>query len=224
MMLSDVIEVKKVCDINLDDHSEDSKLNFFIEQASDWILEYLDRHDIEKKERTQYYNGSGTLQLQLRYRPVFTTGLRVWVSSNGFFGQTSGAFDPSTELIFGTGFALKIDQDDGTSRSGLLIRMDGNYWPKRAVRTRGLLASFLGPSFGSIKVTSTAGYTIDTIPSQLRSACNLLVTRMRYLWPLGMEIQNESYEERSIGFFVRNKNYLMSAVLPMIHSYKNWSF
>ncbi len=216
--------MKKVCDINLDDHAEDSKLNFFIEQASDWILEYLDRHDIEKKSRTEFYNGTGTLTLQLRSRPVFVTPtIEVYVDSSGYYGQASGSFLAASQLTFGTDFVLKIDQDDGTSRCGLLIRIDGGIWPKQPVRTQGLLTSYIGPGFGCVKVTHTAGHTVDTLPAQLRAACNLLVTRMRYFWPLGLEIASESYEERHISLINRNKNWLMGPVIPMLFTLRNWS-
>jgi hypothetical protein len=214
-------------DIADDDDSETLNLNFWIEQASDWILEYLDRKDIDKKSRTLFLDGSGTAELLLPARPVFQTpAIQCWVDQRGFYGQTSGSFASNTELIQGTNFVLKLDTSDGTSRCGILIRIDGGTWPKPPTRQPGYLASFWGPGYGCIKTTFTAGYTVDTLPAQLRSACNILVARMRYLLPLGVELASESYEERHISLYSnpRSRDWLMGPIKPMLFTLRNWTF
>ncbi|MCC6425108.1 MAG: phage head-tail connector protein [Phycisphaerales bacterium] len=227
MLLSDIDEVKSVLQIPSGDKSDDKLLMFLIDMASEWIQEVLGRKLGEKVSRTEYYNGTGMQNLMLRERPVFTSPtIEVWVDHDGNFGATSGAFASSTEITYGNyqnGFCLDIDQDDETSRSGILIRL-GTTWPKPSYRARGLLTPFVGQANGNIKVTYTAGYTIDTLPSQLRLACSILVAKLRSLLPEGMEIGSESYEERHIAVVWDHKHSLISTIRPMIWSFRNFKF
>jgi len=215
-------ELKRVLQIDVRNPAEDVQLNFFAEWASDLIQKYLDR-DLEYKSRTEYYDGSGTVQLRLRERPVYQTPAPVaYVDTNGYYAETSGAFGPATQLTYGTDFFLKIDGDDGTSRCGILLRRT-DWWPKSFSRYRGLLAPAVTPGYGCVKVTYTAGYTADTLPGQIRAACDLLVARLRYLFPLGMEVSSESYEERHVSLLAARKDYLLALVKPMIFQYRNWA-
>lgn len=238
--MSDLREIKKTLEIHPLNTAEDVKLLFFLEWAQDWIEEYLNRKGkLWYKQRTEYYNGTGTQKLLLRSRPVFATPtIQVYVDENGFFGSPTGSFDPQlSNLVYGQDFCLKIDQDDGiSSRSGILLRINSGssqgqtgsnvggfgIWPRRQVRQIGFLSPFIQDSFGSIKVVYWGGYTVDTAPGQLRGACNLLVTRMRYIWPVGMAIGTDSYEERAIGFVEEKKEYLMGFVKPMLSTMRNW--
>lgn len=228
MLWTDLRELKAVLDIHPLNSTEDKKLNWFIEWSTGWLENVIGR-DVTFKQRTQFYGGSATQKLLLRNRPVFpnigqSDVIQVFLDESGNFGSTSGSFDAgTTALTYGQDFALEIDQDDGTSRSAILYRL-GNLWPRPSVRQRGLLSPFLGPSIGNIKVVYTAGYTADTLPAQLRLACNLLVARLRYLFPLGMEIGSEGYEERSIGLVAERDDYLLSMVKPMVLQYRNWTW
>ena len=96
----------------------------------------------------------------------------VNVDPNGFWGETTSGFQSNTQLVYGTDYFLQIDSDDGSSKSGLLIRR-GDWWPKTFSRQRGLLAPYVTPGYGSVKVTYSAGYTLDTLPSAIRAACEL---------------------------------------------------
>lgn len=224
MLLTDIREVKGVLDIDPEDKSEDWKLLLFIEQASEWISEYLDRPGLEKKSRTEYYNGTGTQKLLLRSRPVYTSPtILVRLDESAYYGSATDSFDAETALTYGEDFALELDQEDGTSRSGILVRI-GDVWPKASVRQRGFLSPFVGEGFGVVRVTYTAGYTVDTLPAIFRLACNLLVAKMRYLIPPGMEIGSESYEERSVSYVNQNRNILMSLVKPLLNGQRNWKF
>ena len=224
MLLSDLREIKTVLEIDQGDTSEDVKLALLIEDASRWIGEILDRPGLSKRERTEYYNGTGTQKIVLKSRPVFTTPtIAVYVDESGFFGSVSGAFSSSTALTYGNEFCLDIDQDDGTSRSAILIRIR-NLWPEPAVRQRGYLTPFLGEGFGTIKVVYTAGYTVDTLPAQFRLAMTFLVAKMRQVLPLGFPLTAESYEERSMSYFMPYKNIWLDHVWMMIGSMKNWSW
>lgn len=222
MLFTDLIECKSYLEIDQGDKSEDRNLNFFIEHVSQWFEELLNRPGMDKKERTEYYNGSGTQKILLRSRPVFTTPTpRVFLDESGNFGATSGSFDATnTELTYGEHFALILDQENGTSRSGILYRIR-NFWPKPTMRMAGLLSPFSGTGFGVVKIIYTAGYTPDSLPASLRMAANLLVARLRYIMPLGVELNSEGYEERSIGIVTSEKDKLLTLVNPILNNYKN---
>lgn len=224
MILSDLRELKILLEINPQDTSEDAKLSFLIAHASAWIEELLDRPGLMYNSRTEYYGGTGTQKLLLRSRPVYPSPeIIVYQDQSGYYGSTSGAFQSNTQLFYGQDFCLDIDQDNGSSRSGILIKIR-NVWPKPAVRQIGYLSPFLGQGFGSIKVTYTSGYTVDTLPHPFRTAVNFLVAKMRQVLPLGFALTAESYEERSLSYLVPYKNYWLADVWAMVGSYKNWSW
>ncbi|MDE2098081.1 MAG: hypothetical protein KGL39_12580 [Patescibacteria group bacterium] len=230
MIFTDLREIKSVLEIDPNDTSEDKRLLFFIEHASNIIEEFCAR-DFSFKTRTQYYNGTGTQKLVLRSRPVYPsppppyTAITVTVDENGFFGAASGAFTSadgtSTTLTYGSNYTLQIDQDDGSSRSGILYRLNA-YWDRPQVRQAGLLSPFIGPDTGSIQVIYTAGYSNDTVPAMIREACNLIVARLRYVWPLGVELNSESYEERSMSVVTSEKNTLITLAKPLLLNFRNW--
>ncbi len=224
MIFSDLQEVKSILQIDPGDKSEDRSLLMFLEQVSKFIEEWLNRPGLTKKARTEYYNGTGTQKLLLRSRPVFTDPEpQVWVDEAGFWGQASGSFATGTAQTFGTDFSLWIDQDDGTSRSGILVR-NRSIWPRPAIRQAGFLSPFLGTGFGNVKVTYTAGYTVDTLPAEFRTACNLLVGRYRYVMPVGVFLAGESYEDRSIAISQGEKQYMLSVIKPLLWGFRNWKF
>lgn len=224
MLYTDLKNLKALLEIPAGDASEDVKFHFLIEYASRWMDELLGGRDLEYKERTEYYHGSGTQTLLLRHRPVFTTPtVQVWVDEGGYFGAPSSAFASTTALTYGTDFALRIDQPDGSSRSGLLVRLNRE-WPRPQLRQRGYLSPYVGDGFGNVKVTYTAGFTVDTLPVQIRLACNLLVARMRELLPLGYELASESYEERSLSKVISERQKLLALVTPILLPYRNWKW
>ena len=224
MILTSLMEVKKILEIPAAHTTEDAKLLFFMEWASQLILEYLNRPDLELKARTEYYAGTNTQKLPLRHRPVFTTPtIAVRVDEQGFFGTAPDSFGTDTALVYGEDFSLLIDQPDGSSRSGILVRIN-DVWPQPNARTTGLLSPFVNDSYGPIRVIYTAGYTVDNLPAQIRMACNFLVARMRYIMPVGMETGSESYEDRSLSVLGERRDYLMAIAKPMLVSFRNWSF
>lgn len=227
MLYTDLIECKKIFEIDPANPAEDGKLLFFIEQASDIIGTFLDRPGIEYKQRTEIYQGTGATTINLKSRPVFPLdngGIQVFVDEYALFGSASGAFDPGTTMLtYGKDYCLKIDRDDGGSRSGILYRV-GDYWPRRACRQRGLLSPFMGVDTGSVKVVYTGGYTCDTLPAGLRAACNFLVAKMRSIMPTGMEVGSESYQDRSMSFVTSRQDYLLGLVRPRLIPYRNWSW
>ena len=215
--------MKKVLEVDPKDSSEDLKLNFFIEQASQWIEEFLNRPGMEYKSRTEYYKGTGTQKLQLRARPVYTSPtIQVSVDETGYYGQPTDSFPSTTALTVGDDFVLQLDQPDGTSRCGILLRLQDN-WPKASIRQRGYLSPYIGEGFGTIKVVYTAGYRVENLPASLRFACNMIVAKMRYMFPLGMELSSESYEERAISI-LSHRDYLFGQVKPLLYPFRNFKF
>lgn len=221
MLLTDLRQLKLELDIDPDDASEDGKLGLWIAAASSLIEDYLNRPGLSYKSRTEYYAGTGTQKLPLRSRPVFTTPtIQVFEDAGGYFASASGSFATSTALTYGTDFAVQVDQDDGTSRSGILVKI-GGVWLKPSVRSVGFLSPWVGESFGSIKIVYTAGYTVDTLPPAFRVAVTLLVAKLRHILPLGVELTSESYEERSISWSPSQRAYLMGLIKPMLFVYRN---
>lgn len=222
MLLTDLTELKHVLDIPTSDTGDDAKLLILIEQAGDVIEEFLGRKGrLIKKERTEYYRGTATQKLLLRCRPVFTTPtIAVRVDEGGYFGAPSDSFDSETALVYGDDFTLQIDQDDGTSRSAILWRLS-DVWPRPSVRKRGYLTPHVGEDKGSIRVVYTAGYTVDTLPPAFRLATNILVARLRILFPYGYILTSEGYEERNVSYHV---NDLFDLIRPLLWSYRNFVF
>lgn len=224
MLYGDLRELKALLEIDQDDLSQDKVINFLLEQASGWIDELLGRPGNAYASRVEYYQGTGTSKLMLRSRPVFATPtILVSVDEAGFYGAPSGSFASNTALTYGDDFFLKADQADGSSRSGILVRRNA-LWPKPQVRQIGLLSPHVGEDFGSVKVTYTGGWSVDTLPSSIRLACNLLVTRLKYLFPLGAELSGEGFEERSISVVTSDKHKLLALVMPLLWGHRSWQW
>lgn len=216
------MEVKKLLDIDLDDTSEDVKLSLLIKMASSWIEQWCGR-EFEVKSRTEFYSGTGTMELRLRNRPVFTTpNPAVRIDEEGWFNAEGDRFDSTTALTWGDDFALVLDdRDTVSSRSGILVRRR-NFWPKPSVRQRGYLSPFIGKGYGNIRIQYTAGFGVDTLPEDIRLAANFLVARLAYTFPLGVELSSESYLDRSISAVTSEKNKLLALVSPLLMQHRNW--
>jgi hypothetical protein len=227
MLYTDLNELKKILEIDPSNKNEDVKLNFFIEYATEIVEEYLNRRDgLVLKTRTEYYQGTGTPYLTLRSRPVFLTPNppTVYLDEGAYYGSVTGSFDPVLSLLtYGTDYCLKIDQDTTASRSAILIRFNGE-WPKLIMRERGWLSPFRGRDPGSIKITYTAGYAIDTLPASIRFAMNLMIAKMRSLLPTGMEVGGESFQDRSMSFTPNQRQYLMNLAIPHLMPFRNWKW
>lgn len=221
----DLRELKTLMEIDPLDTTEDSKLNFLIDTAASWLEEWTNRPGFFYRQRTEIYSGTGTQKMLLRARPVFTTPtilINTDAALPGSFGSSPNAFgDP---LVYGQDFYLQIDQDNGTSRSGILLNMRNGYWQRPTCRQWGLLSPFLGQAFGNYQVIYTAGYTVDTLPAVIRNAVALIVANLRYVWPLGLPLSSDSFEDRSISIGTDKKNYIFALVKPMLITFRNWSF
>ena len=223
MLFTDVGELRAILEIDPDNRVEDLRLNFCIEWASNWIEEVLNRPGMIRKVRTEYMNGTGTQKLLSRSRPVFVTPTapQIFVDEGGFFGSVSGSFDATNSVLtYGSDFSVWIDQEDGSSRSGIFIR-NNDLWPRPSVRQRGLLAPFVGTGFGTIKVVYDAGFYVDNLPPVFRMAATFLVARLRDVLPLGYELSSESYAGRSISKVMHEKEKILGPVRQMLASHAN---
>lgn len=230
---TDLTELKTIFQIDPNDHTEDFTLSLYSEWTASIFEELLDR-EIGYATRTWVYPGTGNQKLPLRHRPVYPTApppkasslpftpLQVIVDDGANWGAAPGAFS-GTPLTYGTDYAIRIDREDGGSREAILYRLN-DYWTRPIDRQTGELSSFVGPDMGSIQVTSTAGFTIDTIPATMRMAANLLIARINYILPLGQQLSSESYIERSIGLSENQRRYLLGLVRPYAIWWKNWTF
>ena len=244
MLFSSLLELKSILEIDPADTQEDKNLLLFNSCIGDWFKEILG-YDIFYGVRTQYYDGTSTQKLTLRNRPVYPTtapnaslpftAITINYDQNGFYGEGASAFGSGSNstnvlLTFGTDYMLKLDMDptntgtDYASRSGVLLRVN-DYWLQPIVRQIGLLSPFVSYDTGSYKITYSAGHTTDTLPAQIVMAANMAIARLRYIWPLGVELGGEGYEERSISLMADLRQYCITpTVRSMLFTYRNWKW
>lgn len=224
VLFTDLNELKSIFEIDPDDTIEDMNLGFYTEQASQWIEEVLNRPGFSYASRTEIYKGTGTPKLLLRSRPVYATPtIQVFHDSGANFNSSDDPYNDESALTYGQHFCLDIDTGTNKSRSGILYKI-GDAWIRPSYRQMGYLSPFLGPDRGSLKIIYTGGYTVDDLPAGLRLACNLLVSKIRACFPIGMELSSEGYEERSLRYVTSQKEKLLSLVKPLIMPYRNWKF
>lgn len=233
MIFTDLRELAAVLDLDPNNPLENKKLLFFSEWVTGLINEYLGHglYGIDYRTRVQYYNGTGTQKLILRSRPVYPSPpspyspISVVIDTGGYYGSASGAFQTGSSgnqpLVYGTDYCMIIDQIDGSSRSAVLIRIN-DYWPKPQIRQTGLLSPFIS-SFdtGSIQVTYTAGWTLDTLPAVFRMCAAMLVAAIRRFLPYSTWLTSESYEERAVSYYIMQFWDLMD---QLIRPYRNWKW
>jgi hypothetical protein len=188
-MLTTLEAVKTHLGMASEDTTLDPQLNQLLAAVDAAIKKQL-KQNFEEDTYTEFYDGTGSERLYLRQTPVQSTGLTVYEDSNGNYGQTSGAFAASTLLTLGTDYVLAVDQPDGTSLQGVLVRLYG-VWSGRTLYGPKELTGSPSDALGSIKVTYTAGY--ETIPYDLAMAANQIVA-----WAAsatdGQAMRSENYD------------------------------
>ena len=140
---------------------------------------------------TEYYDGTGKRDFQLRQRPVQSIA-SLYLDPSAAYGEATDAFAAATLLTAGTDYNLARDANPypEKSRSGWVVKI-GGVWPRPGEGVSGLLGSYPGSSNGSIKVTYTAGFV--TIPADLVLAVCQLVAEMRRTSSSGGVMQSESF-------------------------------
>lgn len=135
--------------------------------AAEAVAKSFCKADVESASYTEYLDGNGTRHLALRRRPV-TAVTSVEVAQFGSYGQ--GNESPYVAWTAGVDWALEYTATGpaNSSKTGVLVRLKGN-WPEHRSAVRdGTLAWERVPGLGNVRVVYTAGYT--TIPDDLQLA------------------------------------------------------
>lgn len=189
MALTTLEAVKTHLGMEQADTSLDAQINQMLAAVDAAIKKQL-KQQFEQATYTEYYDGLGFEFLYLRQTPVLVDDIEVYEDSNGNYGQTSGAFAAETLLELGEDYAVQVDQPDGTSLSGVLVRLVG-VWGGRLLSGPTELTGRPAASLGTLKVVYTAGY--DPIPDDLALAANQVVA-----WALnagdGQAMRSENYD------------------------------
>lgn len=168
--------------------------SLIISQCSARIEEFLGR-TLLRTNYTEILSGNGTQEITLKNRPVLVTGLTVLQDDQSYWGQAPNAFDPVANLLVqGVDYGLKVDQPDGTSRCGILVRLQ-RVWTRPPVYRGGVIDPTYQQGSGNIQVQYTAGYA--TIPLDIQQACMSLCAVVKSRARLGEAFEQESRENYS---------------------------
>ena len=164
--------------------------------AADAIVKAYCKSDLETATYTEYPRREllGTQRLALKHRPVYLTGLAVYLDPGGYFGLgPNSPFDPTTTILtLGQDYVPQMDGPtllgNPTSRSGILIKIGGGVyggpmaWPWGSNVRQGTLTARMPPVWpildGGVKVVMTAGwgnnpaFSGGTLPVDLTTAAN----------------------------------------------------
>lgn len=175
--LTTLCKQKTFLQIAEDDTSRDKTLRQLITQVSGLIEEWCGR-SFGPAEYTEFYSGDNTPILILNQRPV-TAIVSIYEDEYGYWGQGPDPFNAETLLTEGEGYALEVDQPDGSSRCGMVMRLNGS-WCRPSRVEAGNLSQWAPYGTGNIKVVYTAGYqrvpagvelaTQEAVAAILRSA------------------------------------------------------
>lgn len=200
------------------DTTEDTALTQFLTQAEALVREYV-RHAwaVPAATYTYYHDGRNTDTIILRQRPVVSV-TSVHLDRGAFYGTGEDAFAAATLLTAGSDYALEPDQPDGSSRSGLLRRLNG-VWPPAVQYQRGNLSAAMIDSKGPIRVVYVAGFAAGSVPAQLELAVNLVAGNLR-TWRMGVPMSSASYDGFSAQLVRGNK--AMNPLEPALSILSSW--
>lgn len=213
--------VKTALEIPDADTSRDAVLSLLITEVSGLIEDYCGR-TFGAQTITEYYSGDNTPILVLNQRPVSAV-VSVWEDEDGYWGQGDDPFDSDHLLTAGSDYALQVDQPDGSSRCGLLYRINGS-WSRPAMVDAGNLSARAPYGTGNIKVRYTAGF--GTIPGAVQLAAQLSVSYLWRMMKFGGLIQSETTPKYA---YTRATNHLRAdgvlalppEALSMLSRYRN---
>jgi hypothetical protein len=184
--LVSLCEVKTFLEIPDDDTSRDGVLRQLIRSVSSLVEEYCGR-TFGANTYEEYYSGDNTPILVLNQRPVSAI-INIWEDTGGYWGQSPDAFNSASLLVSGTNYALEIDQADGSSRCGLVYRINGT-WPCPFRVSPGNLSSSAPYGVGNLKVIYEAGYS--AVPETVKIATELSISRIWRMGKYGGLVQSE---------------------------------
>jgi len=173
---------------------------------------------------TEYYNGTGKAEFLLNHTPVQSIA-SLYFDAGGYYGDQSGGFASTTQLIEGQDFVLKRDNASETEccLSGSVIRITGIIWYRPTNKTQGLLTLSRGNPFGNIKVTYTAGYS-RLLPDVMLAA-NQFVALLSRSAIDGTPQLSERYDYYQYQMLDPEKEVqALNSVKHLLAPYKKWSW
>lgn len=222
MLFTDLRELKSMLEIDPEDRSEDVRLNHWIRLGCEVLESYLGWSPF-RMERTEYPKPSGKLSLVLDARPVYISPApRIWVDESANFGLGTNDFAATTELTFGVDFTLDM-KDAVKSTSGILYGRN-RLWNKKGVRVAGLLSPYIEEARGTIKVVYTGGFAVEDLPGEMVTAAVMAISKIRFMMPLGLPVQGDSFMGRSISLSPTQRNDVIGHVKPLIFKWRNRRF
>lgn len=172
--------------LNVSGSTEDTYLGILqtgVEEAFKGLCDFR----IELNQYTEYYDGNNSTKLPLRQVPVVSVS-SVNVDPQGYYGQNANGFGSTTLLVAGQDYYVQYDNFDGTSMSGILVRI-GTVWPGGIQRKVSTLTAARTFGQGNIKVSYSAGYKV--VPADVQQAifeaCKELRFRRKQFGPITSE-------------------------------------
>lgn len=200
------------------DTSRDAVLSLLITEVSALVEEYCGR-TFGQQTITEFYSGDNTPVLVLNQRPVSAV-VSVWEDDEGYWGQGGDPFNADHLLVAGENYALQVDQPDGSSRCGLLHRVNGS-WSRPAKVDAGNLSARAPYGTGNVKVRYTAGSA--AVPGAVQLAVRITVSRYLQSLKHGGLVQAESYEDYSYALAVAGAGGLPAEAKEVLARHRNLS-
>lgn len=186
-MLTSLAQIKSFLNIPGSDTTQDFQLLGF-QAAAESIINNRIKRNLEPTSYTEYYAGNSQRAIILKNRPVLSI-TSVHEDFQAYYGYNPESFGPATLLVPGIHYTLDLDAGTTESKSGLLIRIGGVWMEAGRVYYPGKLASEIGPTYGNLKITYTAG--LNVIPQDLQYAVCFLISFMKRNLEVGGVLQSE---------------------------------
>lgn len=164
--------------LGISSSAQDTLLGQILNSVDAACLKFLNRGEFISTTRTEYLDGGGRQLLPLRYRPL-TAVTGVWVDAKGYYGNGASAFPASSEYTLGENYTPVSGFAENEKNSAMLLAI-GGVWPD---------------SFGNVKVTYTAGYTV--VPADIQLAVNTLCAVVFKSRKEGLPLASETFGEYS---------------------------
>jgi hypothetical protein len=173
----------------------DAKMYLGLLTAAETAVKRICGRQFYRQTVTEYLDGNGLQAVSLRETPI-TSITSVYLDTSGFYGQgDNNPFGSTTLLTSGADYFLKIDNNAGTSDSGLLYRAM-RVWPSTmnyiSYNLYPRITPVQGPCLGCIKVTYVGGYNL--IPEDLKQAIFQIVQDRKGAIAQGEKMSSESFE------------------------------
>lgn len=121
-------------------------------------------------------------------------GLNVWGDDAGYWGSAPGTFPSTAQFAWGSDFAIKADEPDGTSRAGMLLRLN-DVWDTQYYRPGANLSQLMASGMGNYQVQYAAGW--PTVPADVEMAVIRVIAKIRNSRLYGDLLGSESKSDGS---------------------------